>query len=131
MYDPGTRRSAAVPPRVGLFVPCLVDLIRPRVGFAAIKLVEQPGCVVEVPDAQTGRGRPGFNSGATKTAAALAHQIIIHFEQFDHVVVPSASCAAMIKVHYAEALANDPLWLPRGNALAANREVKPGLAMSA
>lgn len=51
-------------------------------------------------------------------AADLARQLIRQFEEFDYVVVPSGSCAAMIKVHYVEALSDEPLWLPRAQALA-------------
>jgi L-lactate dehydrogenase complex protein LldE len=58
-------------PRVGLFVTCLVDAMRPQIGFAAIQLLEEAGCVVEVPDAQTCCGQPAFNSGDTGRAAAL------------------------------------------------------------
>ncbi len=106
-------------PRVGLFVTCLVDLVRPKIGFAAIKLLEQAGCTVEVPLAQTCCGQPGLNSGATDAAAALARQLIDQFDPFDYVVVPSGSCAGTIKEHYPEILAGDPVWLPRAEALSA------------
>lgn len=105
-------------PRVGLFATCLVDLSRPQVGFAALKLLEDAGCHVEVPLDQTCCGQPAFNSGATDHAADLARQFIRQFDGFDYVVVPSGSCAAMIKVHYVEALADEPAWLPRAEALA-------------
>jgi L-lactate dehydrogenase complex protein LldE len=107
------------PPRVGLVVTCLADLLRPKLGFAAIKLLEAAGCTVEVPLRQTCCGQPAFNSGATKAAARLARQLIRLYEPFDYVVVPSGSCAGMIKAHYVEALARDKKWLPRAEALAA------------
>jgi L-lactate dehydrogenase complex protein LldE len=106
-------------PRVGLFVTCLVDLMRPSVGFAAVKLLEQAGCEVFVPGTQTCCGQPAWNSGADKDAAALARAVVDAFEGFDYVVAPSGSCGGMIKVHYAEALRDDPLYLPRAKALAA------------
>lgn len=106
-------------PRVGLLVTCLADLVRPQLGFAAVQLLEQAGCTVEVPLTQTCCGQPAFNSGATAEAASIARQVIRQFEAFDFVVVPSGSCAGMIKVHYIEALAADPVWLPRAEALAA------------
>jgi len=105
-------------PRVGLFVTCLVDLVRPQVGFAAVTLLEQAGCEVEVP-AQTCCGQPAWNSGADHHAADLARAAIATFEPFDYVVTPSGSCAAMIKLHYPEVLVNDAQWLPRAQALAA------------
>jgi len=77
-------------PRVGLFVTCLVDLMRPSVGFAAVKLLEQAGCSVEVPVTQTCCGQPAYNSGDRKDAAALARQTISAFEGFDYVVAPPA-----------------------------------------
>lgn len=106
-------------PRVGLFVTCLVDAMRPQIGFAAIQLLEEAGCRVEVPPTQTCCGQPGFNSGDTSSAAALACQVIAAFEPYDHVVVPSGSCAGMIRRHYPEALADDPAWADRAAAFAA------------
>ena len=107
------------PPRVGLFVTCLADLLRPKLGFAAIKLLEAAGCTVEVPLGQACCGQPAFNSGATKAAARLARRLIRLYEPYDYVVVPSGSCGGMIKTHYLEALAGDKKWLPRAEVLAA------------
>ena len=104
--------------RVGLFVTCLVDLIRPSVGFAAAKLLEDAGCIVEVPR-QTCCGQPAFNSGDRGDARAIAAQVIETFAPFDYVVAPSGSCAGMIKVHYPELFHGDPNWRPRADALAA------------
>ncbi len=87
-------------PKVGLFVTCLIDFIRPSVGFAAVKLLEQAGCHVEVPDAQTCCGQPAYNSGDRKSTADIALQVIEAFEGYDYVVAPSGSCAGMLKKHY-------------------------------
>jgi L-lactate dehydrogenase complex protein LldE len=92
-------------PRVGLFVTCLVDLIRPSIGFAAVKLLEDAGCRVEVPEAQTCCGQPAYNSGDRRDAAAIARQVIEAFKDFDYVVVPSGSCGGMIAKHYPELFA--------------------------
>lgn len=105
--------------RVGLFVTCLVDLYRPVIGFAAIRLLEQAGCEVSVPEAQTCCGQPGYNSGDKASAQKLARQVIAAFDGFDYVVAPSGSCGGMIKTHYPELLADDPAWALRANALAA------------
>ena len=86
-------------PRVALFVTCLVDLHRPTVGFAAIKLLERAGCLVEVPRAQTCCGQPAFNSGDRTTARDIGRQVLEAFSGYDYVVVPSGSCAGMIKHH--------------------------------
>ena len=91
-----------MPPRVGLFVTCLVDLFRPSVGFAAVKLLEDAGCTVEVPVAQTCCGQPAFNSGDKANAAAIARNVIAAFKGFDYVVAPSGSCGGMIIKHYPE-----------------------------
>src|SRR3954469_5824989 len=104
-------------PRVGLFVTCLVDLFRPTVGFAAVKLLEEAGCSVEVPASQTCCGQPAYNSGDRADAAAVARDVIAAFEGFDHVVAPSGSCAGMIKEHYVELLKDDPVWQPRAHHL--------------
>lgn len=106
-------------PRVGLFVTCLVDAIRPGIGFSALQLLEEAGCRVEVPEAQTCCGQPALNSGDEKDAAALARQTIAAFEGFDYVVLPSGSCAGTIVHGYLDLLANDPVWAPRARTLAA------------
>jgi L-lactate dehydrogenase complex protein LldE len=107
------------PPRVALLVTCLVDLFRPVVGFASVKLLEQAGCVVEAPEAQTCCGQPAWNSGDRADAAALARNVIAAFEGYDYVVAPSGSCAATIVKDYPEMLADDPEWARRAAALAA------------
>jgi L-lactate dehydrogenase complex protein LldE len=99
---------SAPPFRVGLFVTCLVDLFRPSVGFAAVKLLEGAGCTVEVPQAQTCCGQPAYNSGDRADSKAIARQIIAAFAAFDYVVAPSGSCAGMIKLHYPQLFADDP-----------------------
>lgn len=95
-------------PRVGLFVTCLVDVMRPSVGFAAARLLEAAGCDVVVPAAQTCCGQPAYNSGDRATAAALARATIAAFEGCDYVVAPSGSCAGMLKAHFPRLLADDP-----------------------
>ena len=95
-------------PRVGLFVTCLVDLHRPSVGFAAIKLLERAGCQVEVPRAQTCCGQPAYNSGDRRTARDLAVGIVEAFRGYDYVVVPSGSCAGMLKHHLPHLFDDDP-----------------------
>ena len=116
--------DASRAPRVGLLVTCLVDAIRPRVGFAAIRLLEEAGCTVEVPLTQTCCGQPAWNSGDSKDAAALARQVIEAFEPYDHVVAPSGSCAGMVRVHYPEALAGDPAWAERAPRLSPPRPTR-------
>ncbi|MFC0339648.1 (Fe-S)-binding protein [Paracoccus niistensis] len=106
-------------PRVGLFVTCLVDAIRPGIGFAALQLLEEAGCAVEVPQAQTCCGQPALNSGDDRDAAALARQTIAAFEGFDYIVLPSGSCAGTMVHAYPELLAGDPGWAGRARALAA------------
>ena len=95
-------------PSVGLFVTCLVDLFRPSVGFAAVKLLERAGCDVHVPTVQTCCGQPAYNSGDTATSSSLARQVMDAFAGHDFIVVPSGSCAGMLKHHYPKLLRNDP-----------------------
>lgn len=94
--------------RVGFFVTCLTDLMRPSVAFASIKLLKLAGCEVAVPGSQTCCGQPAYNSGDRKTSLALACKVLDEFEGFDYVVAPSGSCAGMIKVHYPKLFEDDP-----------------------
>ncbi len=105
--------------KVGLFVTCLVDGMRPEIGFAAIKLLEAAGCEVVVPRAQTCCGQPAYNSGDAENGRALAQKTLLEFESFDFVVVPSGSCAGQIKIHFPRMFKSDPQWLARAEQLAA------------
>jgi L-lactate dehydrogenase complex protein LldE len=105
--------------KVALFVTCLVDLMRPSIGFAAIRLLESAGCEVLVPEGQTCCGQPAFNSGDRPAAAALAKKVIAEFEGFDYVVAPSGSCADQIRNEYPGLFADAPDWHCRAEALAA------------
>jgi L-lactate dehydrogenase complex protein LldE len=104
--------------KIGLLITCLIDLWRPKVGFAAVKLIESTGAEVHVP-AQTCCGQPAYNSGDRATAQALARQMIDAMAGFDAVVVPSGSCAGMVAAHYPELLGDDPVYGPKAKALAA------------
>ena len=106
------------PARVALLVTCLVDLFRPSVGFAAVKLLEEAGCTVEVPRAQTCCGQPAYNSGDKADAKAIARQVIDTFAGYDYVVVPSGSCAGMVRAHYSELFADEPAMLAQAEELA-------------
>lgn len=106
-------------PRVALFVTCLVDLYRPTVGFAAIKLLEAAGCQVEVPRAQTCCGQPAYNSGDRATTADLARGIIDAFGGYDYVVTPSGSCGGMLRKHLPTLFDDDPNLRSRAEGLAA------------
>src|ERR1700749_2894522 len=109
----------AEPVRVALLVTCLVDLFRPSVGFAAVKLLEAAGCTVEVPRLQTCCGQPAYNSGDKEDAKAIGRQVITAFAGYDYVVAPSGSCAGMVKAHYPELFADEPEMLTQVNDLAA------------
>jgi L-lactate dehydrogenase complex protein LldE len=98
------------PPRVALFATCLVDAIRPQIGFAALALLEQVNCVVEVPMGQTCCGQPALNSGDQDGTRKIAKRNIKLLSGFDHVVVPSGSCAATIKKDYPDLFEADPVW---------------------
>jgi len=105
--------------RVGFFVTCLVDLMRPSIGFAALKLLETNGADVFVPAAQTCCGQPAYNSGDRADSVALARKVVTEFEDCDYLVAPSGSCSGMIKTHYAELFADDIEMLARVRNLAA------------
>lgn len=117
---PDEKRSTARDrPRVALFVTCLVDLFRPSVGFAAIRLLEQAGCTVEVPPGQTCCGQPAFNTGDRATTEAIARTIVETFEPYDYVVAPSGSCGGMLAKHLPELFEDEPEMRARAVALAA------------
>jgi len=115
----GMSQSIPAPkPRVALFVTCLVDLHRPTVGFAAIRLLERAGCQVEVPRAQTCCGQPAYNSGDRATTTDIARGILDAFGGYDYVVVPSGSCGGMLRHHLPGLFDDDPNLRNRAQALA-------------
>jgi L-lactate dehydrogenase complex protein LldE len=105
--------------RVGFFVTCLVDLMRPTIGFAAIRLLEAGGAEVYVPPDQTCCGQPCYNSGDREGTIALAARVLDQFEQCDYLVAPSGSCSGMIRTHYADVFRSDAARLRRAEALSA------------
>jgi L-lactate dehydrogenase complex protein LldE len=105
--------------RVALFHTCLVDLMRPSIGFSAIELLESAGCQVVVPSTQTCCGQPAYNSGDRRSARALALKVLDEFEPFDYVVVPSGSCGGTIRTHYPDLVSDDPRLAQRMAALCA------------
>ncbi len=103
-----TEKTTGKSPRVGLFVTCLVDTMRPVVGFAAVKLLEDAGCTVDVPPAQTCCGQPAYNNGDWEGARAVARTVLTAFAPYDYIVLPSGSCGGMIRHHYPTLFADDP-----------------------
>jgi L-lactate dehydrogenase complex protein LldE len=83
-----------------------------------LKLLEDAGCRVEVPEAQTCCGQPAYNSGDAANAKAVARGVIAAFEGYDYVVAPSGSCAGMLKKHYPALFSDDPDWRGRAEGLA-------------
>ncbi|HJV74977.1 MAG TPA: (Fe-S)-binding protein [Noviherbaspirillum sp.] len=104
--------------RVGLFVTCLIDMMRPEIAFSTLKLLEAAGCEVVVPEQQTCCGQPAYSSGDRKAARALAEKFVEEFEDFDYVVIPSGSCGGNVKTHYFDLFSDDPAWLARMKRLA-------------
>lgn len=105
--------------RAALFVTCLVDLWHPRIGRATLKLLKHAGVSPAVPRGQTCCGQPAYNSGDGNAARALARNVLKEFTEYDAIVVPSGSCAGMIRVHYPKLFAEMPAELAAAQALAA------------
>ena len=104
--------------RVALYVTCLVDLMRPSVAFASLRLLKAAGCEVIVPEGQTCCGQPAWSAGERALAADLARKAIGELEGYDYVVIPSGSCADQIRNVYPQLLADDPVWGLRARTLA-------------
>ena len=104
--------------RLALYVTCLVDLARPSVGFATLRLLESAGCEVVVPEGQTCCGQPAWSAGDRVAASSLAKKAIAELEGYDYVVIPSGSCADQVRNVYPQLFADDQTWGPRARALA-------------
>ncbi len=104
---------------IQLFVTCLVDTFFPETGEAMLRVLNRAGVNVEFPTEQTCCGQPAFNAGLRSDARPLAQHTIRTFERTSGlVIIPSGSCAAMVRHSYLELFADDPAWLPRAKSLA-------------
>ncbi len=104
--------------RLAFYVTCLVDLMRPSVGFAALRLLEATGAEVVVPEGQTCCGQPAWSAGNRPLAIDLARKAIAELEGFDYVIIPSGSCTDQIRNVYPQLLGDDPVWGGRARRLA-------------
>ena len=91
-----------MPINVHLFIPCFIDQLFPQVGIATVNILRQLGCNLIYPEEQTCCGQPAFNSGYWKESAALAERFLNIFSEADYIVVPSGSCASLVKNLYGE-----------------------------
>lgn len=96
------------PTQVYLFGTCVVDLFYPEAGLDSIRLLEREGIRVHFPQAQSCCGQPAYTSGYTEEARAVARAQLALFAEPWPVVVPSGSCAGMLRHHYAELFADEP-----------------------
>jgi L-lactate dehydrogenase complex protein LldE len=94
--------------KVGLFIPCYVDQFYPRVGLATLRVLRRLGVDVDYPEDQTCCGQPMYNTGCSREARPLAERFLRLFAGYDTVVAPSASCVAMVKLHYRDLLGDSP-----------------------
>lgn len=86
--------------KVGLFIPCYIDLIYPEVGIATLQLLERFGLDVGFPLNQTCCGQPMSNSGDEKNAAAAERLFVENFKGYDCIVGPAGSCVKQVRCHF-------------------------------
>ena len=103
---------------VQLFITCLVDSFYPQTGEAIVSILRRLGLTVDFPPDQTCCGQPPFNAGLRTEARPIVEHTIRVFEKTDgDIVIPSGSCAHMIKHGYPELFQEDPHWLPRAQLI--------------
>jgi len=104
---------------VQLFVTCIIDTLYPEIGKAVVQVLQRVGKKVEFTPEQTCCGQPAFNAGLRDQARPIAIHTIKAFEKTQgDIVIPSGSCASMIRHHYQELFQNNPLWEKRAQAFA-------------
>ncbi|MFJ2441651.1 (Fe-S)-binding protein [Streptomyces sp. NPDC087658] len=86
--------------RAALFVTCVNDAVYPSTGIATVRLLNRLGVEVDFPESQTCCGQPQFNTGYRRAAEPLVRRTTRAFEEYEYVVTPSGSCAAMVRHHY-------------------------------
>ncbi|MBI2198225.1 MAG: (Fe-S)-binding protein [Candidatus Rokubacteria bacterium] len=90
----------APPVKASIMITCLGDMLFPEVGVAMVTLLRRLGVTVDFPPGQTCCGLPLFNSGYHRDAAQVAARTVSLFKDSEHVVVPSGSCAWLVKKEY-------------------------------
>jgi L-lactate dehydrogenase complex protein LldE len=104
---------------VQLFITCLLDSLYPSTGESVVNILQRLGVRVEIPPGQTCCGQPAFNAGLRDQAEPIARHTIQIFEKTTGpIVVPSGSCAAMVRIGYLELFADNATWLQRARSLA-------------
>jgi L-lactate dehydrogenase complex protein LldE len=104
---------------IQLFITCLIDSFYPQTGEAVVDILQLLGVDVEFPRDQTCCGQPNFNAGLRSEARPVAEHTLRVFEKTSgDIVTPSGSCAHMLKHGYPELFQDDPIWLPRAQAMA-------------
>ena len=104
---------------IQLFITCILDTLYPQIGQSVVEVLNKAGCQVEFPGGQTCCGQPAFNAGMRQQTHPVAMHTIRVFEATrGPIVIPSGSCAHMLRHSYAELFAEDAEWLPRAQALA-------------
>ena len=93
---------------VGLFIPCYVDQLYPKVGIATVRVLEALDVQHDFPDAQTCCGQPMANTGCFEDAIPLAQRFVEIFSQYEYVVAPSGSCVAMVRHHFDQLIPDTP-----------------------
>lgn len=105
---------------VQLFVTCLIDTFHPEIGEAVVEILERLGTRVDFPREQTCCGQPMFNAGLRRDAKQAAQHTLRVFEKTEgDVVIPSGSCAHMLRHNFIELFSDDPDWKRRAEKLAA------------
>lgn len=104
--------------KVALFITCLSDTYFPRVGEAVTRVLRHFGCEVVFPSEQTCCGQPAYTSGFHAEARVVAQRWLELFEPYEHVVTPSASCAAMAAVHAPQLFSDQPQLRERATRMA-------------
>jgi len=113
MASSSDRRTSA-----SLFVTCIIDQLSPEVGESTVRVLRRLGVDLDFPMAQTCCGQPAFNSGHWSEAKPLARKFLDTFKGDKYIVIPSGSCASMVRIFYGELFHDEPETAARAAKLA-------------
>ncbi len=99
--------------RIAFFPGCLVDMMYPDVGIAAVEVLERLGCEVELPREEICCGQMFLNSGYERETIPLMKKTVDAYAGYDTVVSLSGSCLHAIINEYPPYLDDDPHYGPR------------------
>ncbi len=107
--------------KVAIFIGCLANYNYTEIGKGLLSILDHLEIDAFIPKAQLCCGAPAYFTGDFDTVDHNAKKNIEYFESFiddvEAIIIPEATCSAMIKIDYAHYFHDQPEWKARAERL--------------